>query len=422
MTGLLIVDAQNGLFDSIQDVTAKREAMQGLLEATRNARRPALFTQDVDVGEAASKARKIHGSRAALESNRVLRHAAKHLDRSERLPKPLRGCSAPRALSRLTAMTDSQLEIRPVRVPDDFPALAWIANSVFDWHTTPEELALEAQNREARFHHAQFVAEVLEGDQKRVVGEVVVGHDRFSHEEDKYRVNVMVHPEYQARGIGGALWRTAWNHLQGLRPRKLVNMTNSDSERGLRLLEKLGFQQVWERVESRLDPKTVNWNAYTRLNEALETRGIAIRSLESLEDEDKLRKLYGFDRELMEDVPFGQAVTFPSFEQWFKEISSDPKFQPELIWLALKGDEWIGMSSLERLPDCFVIGMTGVKRDYRGLGVAKRLKLEGVRHALNHGGLEIRTFNDHVNTAMLEMNRHMGFKRFRSRLRFEKLL
>jgi nicotinamidase-related amidase len=48
---LLIVDAQNGLFDSIQDVTAKREAMQGLLEAARNARRPVLFTQDV--GEAA---------------------------------------------------------------------------------------------------------------------------------------------------------------------------------------------------------------------------------------------------------------------------------------------------------------------------------------------------------------------------------
>jgi mycothiol synthase len=319
-------------------------------------------------------------------------------------------------------MSDAHFEIRPLRVPDDFPALAWIANSVFDWHTTPEELALEAENREPRFHHAQFVAEVLEGDRKRVVGEVLVGHDRYSHEEGKYRVNIMVHPDYQARGIGGALWQTAWNHLEGLHPEKLVNMTNSDSERGLRLLEKLGFQQVWERVESRLDPKSVNLDAYTNLDAALEARGIEIRSLATLEDADKLRKLYDLDNGLMDDVPFGQTVTPPSFEQWFKEVSSDPKFDPELVWLALKDGEWIGMSSLERLPDCFVIGMTGVKREYRGLGLAKRLKLDGVRHALSHGALEIRTFNDHVNTAMLEMNRQMGFQRFRSRLRFEKVL
>jgi hypothetical protein len=44
-----------------------------------------------------------------------------------------------------------------------------------------------------------------------------------------------------------------------------------------------------------------------------------------------------------------------------------------------------------------------------------------VRYALPTG-LEIRTFNDQSNTAMLRMNQQMGFVPFRSRLRFEKIL
>ncbi len=319
-------------------------------------------------------------------------------------------------------MTDPQLEIRPIRTPDDFPAVAEIANTVYDWETTPDDLTREEQNREAKYHHQEFVAEVLDGLQRRVVGTVQVGHDRFSHEAGKFRVNVMVHPDFQGRGIGTALWQTAENVLADLHPKKLVNMTNSDAERGLRMLGRLGFQQVWERIESRLDPKTVDLSAYADLDASLKTQGIQIATLASLGEEDRLRKLYELDKGLMGDVPFGQAVTFPEFEQWLKETSSDPRFDPSLIWIALKDGEWIALSSLEKLGDFFVIGMTGVKKEYRGLGLAKRLKLEGVRHALSQGGLEIRTFNDHVNEAMLNMNYSMGFKRFRSRLRFEKLL
>ena len=184
----------------------------------------------------------------------------------------------------------------------------------------------------------------------------------------------------------------------------------------------LGFQQTWERVESRLEPSAVDFGAYADLDASLEAQGIEIRSLESLDDPDAMQKLYDLDMELLGDVPFGQAVTPPNFGQWHKQTSGDPRWDPATIWLAVKDGEWLAMSSLERLPDFFVIGMTGVKREHRGLGLAKRLKLEGVRYALLHGGAEIRTYNDHVNEAMLGMNASMGFQRFRSRLRFEKLL
>jgi mycothiol synthase len=319
-------------------------------------------------------------------------------------------------------MTDLHMEIRPVRIPDDLPALADLSCRTQDYQVTAEDLAHYEASRDPQYHHAGFVAEILDGAVKRVVGAADMGHDHRAHEDGKFRVSIMVDPDFEARGIGGALWQTVWNHLEPMEPKKLVNMTNSDSARGLRLLAHLGFQQVWERVESRLVPSAVDFGAYAELDASVGAQGIEIRSLESLNDPDAARKLYDLDMELLVDVPFGQTVTVPSFEQWHKETSGDPRWDPATIWIAVKDGEWLAMSSLERLPDFFVIGMTGVKRASRGLGLAKRLKLEGVRHALAHGGLEIRTYNDHVNLAMLQMNTGMGFQRFRSRLRFEKTL
>jgi nicotinamidase-related amidase len=76
MTGLLIVDAQNGLFELIHDAPAKLEAMQGLLEMARSSGTPVLFTQDVDVGEPASVKRKIHEHLEPRQNEVVLEKGA----------------------------------------------------------------------------------------------------------------------------------------------------------------------------------------------------------------------------------------------------------------------------------------------------------------------------------------------------------
>lgn len=319
-------------------------------------------------------------------------------------------------------MPESAFTVRPIRVPQDFAPVAEILNLVQDWPTTPADLERRERNREAKYHHAAFVAQVLEAGLPRVVGRVVVEHDSFSFEEGKFWFGIAVHPDYQRRGIGTALWQAGLQHLAPLEPRKLVNMVQSDSASGLGMLSKYGFQQTWERVESRLDPKSVDFRLYADLDATLEQSGVQIATLAELTRPDSLERLYALDVELMGDVPFGTSVTMPSFEQWHKEFTSDPRVRLDAVWVAYTGDEWLGFSSLDQHPTHFVIGMTGVKRAYRGRGIAKRLKLEGVKYALAHGGFEIRTYNDHVNQAMLEMNTNMGFKRYRSMLRFEKLL
>jgi nicotinamidase-related amidase len=76
MTGLLVVDAQRGLFEVIHDPAPKVTAMRDLLERARTARIPVFFTQDVDVGEAGSEAREIHSVLTPLEGETVLEKGA----------------------------------------------------------------------------------------------------------------------------------------------------------------------------------------------------------------------------------------------------------------------------------------------------------------------------------------------------------
>jgi mycothiol synthase len=317
---------------------------------------------------------------------------------------------------------DSLFEIRRAVYPDDYPAMVEVWNSCSDWQTKAETVALEDRIRDSQLHLARFVAVWLEGNQKKIVGVLELGHNSHSHEAGKYFVGIDVHSDFRQRGIARECVVVAQNHLETLGDvHKVQTMFDSDQAGALHLMSNLGFVQVWERVESRLMPRDVDLGAYTALDSSLQTAGIEIRSLAEFDLESVLPTLYALDSELLADVPFGQPSTITPFEPWRSEFLENDENDPKLIWLAIKDGQWIGFTSLIHQAGFFMIGMTGVKREYRGLGIAKRLKLEGVRHALPTG-LEIRTFNDHSNTAMMNMNQQMGFVRFRSRLRFEKII
>jgi mycothiol synthase len=317
-------------------------------------------------------------------------------------------------------MQKLSLEIRPAKYPQDYPSIANVHNSTEDWRMDVEDFMRHDRNRETKHHSQRFVAEILQDNQKIMVGMIRVAHDDFFFETGKYFIRVDVLPAYQNQGIASALYLTAQQHLAELGDAaKLQTMCNDDELPALHLLEKNGYEKVWERIESRLDPKNVDFNQYTTLIKNLEQASIQIYPLSSFSLDTRLKQLFELDLELILDVPFGQVATPEPFEIWQKNFLEDPENNPETIWIAVKNNQWIAFSSLGKQKDHFYIGMTGVKKEFRGMGIAKALKLMGVRYALG-SGLEIRTLNDHVNTAMLEMNFSMGFVRHHSRLRFEK--
>jgi GNAT superfamily N-acetyltransferase len=326
-------------------------------------------------------------------------------------------------------MTDFHFEIRPTRVPDDYPAIAAVLRAANpEWPITAEDIAREDANREPQYHHAGFIAEILEpgsnGLERHVVGVAHTGHVSFSHREDKFFVDVRVHPEYRQRGIGQSLYQTVLNHLEPMNPGLLVARTQENWPESVAFLERRGFREEHRRFESRLRPSSLDLSRYDGLEARARATGVEIKAYSSITDPERERKLYDLDIETTLDVPFGEPVTPPGFEQYKKEELDDPRFKPDGTFVALKDGEFVGMSSLGRDPDAdfLVIRMTGVKRAYRGLGLAKLLKIHGVRYALAHGDLEIRTFNDPDNTSMLKINQEMGFVARPAALRYSRKL
>jgi nicotinamidase-related amidase len=76
MTGLLIVDAQNGLFNGLHQPQATLGAMKHLLEKARSAHVSVFFTQDRDVGEPESHAFAIHPTLEPRDGETVIQKNA----------------------------------------------------------------------------------------------------------------------------------------------------------------------------------------------------------------------------------------------------------------------------------------------------------------------------------------------------------
>jgi mycothiol synthase len=132
-------------------------------------------------------------------------------------------------------------------------------------------------------------------------------------------------------------------------------------------------------------------------------------------DADAPRKAYDLIDEVRRDVPAMDAPTDVSFEDWKKDWIDAPSFLADAFFVAIDGEgRWLAMSNLQRSiedPSFIWQGLTGVRREARGRGLAMALKLLTVRHAQRMGVDHIKTWNDQRNRPMLAINEAMGFEK-----------
>lgn len=319
------------------------------------------------------------------------------------------------------------LSIRAVS-PQDYPAAAQIMTaSDPDWPATAEQLALWASQRDPELFYQELAAE----RSGRVVAVAAFGHDDFAFEPDKYWLNLRVDPPERCQGVGSALYGHILGLLEARGAKKLQVMFSEAQQGAQRFVQARGFAEVWRRHESRLQTRDFDFAPFAELEAGIAARGLELRSVADLAQDPRLAgRLYELDWRLMQDVPIGEALTKRPFETWRKQELDDPEFSREASFVALDPQRddplsgpYVAYSSLLRNPVGFwSIGMTGVLPEYRGLGLAKALKLRGIRAIQGQGGGEIRTFNDPPNAAMLGMNRALGFVRWPDRLRYLKAL
>ncbi len=113
------------------------------------------------------------------------------------------------------------------------------------------------------------------------------------------------------------------------------------------------------------------------------------------------------------DVPATDPATPETIDEWRPHWTGAPGFIPEACFIAIDpAGKWLGLSNLERpLEDATFLwqGLTGVRREARGRGIAMALKLHTVAFAEAAGALHIKTWNDQRNRPMLAINEAMGF-------------
>jgi mycothiol synthase len=331
--------------------------------------------------------------------------------------------ASPSAPMQSTPVVALAFTIRPF-TSSDYPDVAEVITLADpEWPISATKLEKIDQDFNPKLHRARFVAESVVNGNPKVIGMVMVSHNDFFIAPGRFDVRVVVAPDYRNQGVGGRLYQHAVDSLAGMELHELRVGIGEHKPAAIRFAEQRGFSESWRRIESRLDTAGFDLTPYAQIEAELAAQGIKIVTFDQITDPERERKVYELDILLTEDVPFGDAPTMPTFEQYQKEFFANPDFLPEACYIALKDGEYIGFTCFDRQPNnTLTIGMTGVRRAYRGQNIAKLLKAKGIGYAQAQGNLQIRTFNDTPNQAMLGMNKAMGFVVHEARLVMVKMM
>jgi len=307
--------------------------------------------------------------------------------------------------------------------PSDYTAWVEASNRCYpEYPWSVEEMRHEDETFDTtRFFKLRLVAE----EDGRLVGGVDTGHRPGRYHPDRYWFDLWVLPEARRRGHGTAMYEQA---LAALRSRNALALNAGAKESmadGVEFLRKRGWVEVKRDWESRLKVAGFDFARFAGADERIAKEGIRITTYaeELARDPDAERKAYELTDELRKDVPAVDPPTPQTIDEWRKHWIESPSFLADAFFIAIDRDgRWVGMSNLEKQltdPKFVWQGLTGVRREDRGRGVAMALKLRTVHYAQALGVDHIKTWNDQRNRPMLRINEAMGFEKEPAWIAFE---
>jgi GNAT superfamily N-acetyltransferase len=204
-------------------------------------------------------------------------------------------------------------------------------------------------------------------------------------------------PAHRRHGVGTALLSAFAKHVE------ILGLPDggghADDESALAFGRHFGFEEVGREVEQ------------VRALAAGEPRpvlpgGISIVSFAGRPE--LLGRLYHeLALDAFEDMPTPRKVEITP-EQWESEWVT----WPEATFAAFAGDELVGMATLLRdvdRPERAENGLTTVRRDFRGRGIARALKETTLAWASERGLREIYTWTQTGNENMRAVNERLGY-------------
>ena len=260
----------------------------------------------------------------------------------------------------------------------------------------------------------KLIVEEVESGQ--VVAWGGLSHTLFNFHPDRYFLRVVVHPAHRGRGVGHEVYERLEREARQRGVERLWSHAREDEPFSLRFLERHGFVPVRKTWDSRLT--VADWDplAVPDRTPALAKAGIRVTTFaaEGADRPEVRRRVYELGRLSSKDTPRLGDYQMVSFEEFVEVNLEGPHILPDAIFLACKGEEYVGWSTLqtfESLPDTLDIGFTGTLPEYRGRGIASELKRRAIAYARDHGYSYVITGNDSLNPRIWAINEKLGFQR-----------
>jgi mycothiol synthase len=298
---------------------------------------------------------------------------------------------------------------------EDYPAIVNIHNSLqIVWPErprTPEAWAEAERHRNPKCKYQRWVA-LKDGE---VVGFGGYGQSSLDYHPQRFYVNVEVHPEHQRQGLGAALYEQVMDGLQAFDPLVLRADAFTNLPQGFAFLQKRGFYEAFRETPVHLDVTAFDPGPYARLEAKLREQGVVIKTLRELEsDPGRDRKLYELYWEATADVPQEDfEIEKQPFDEWVTWGLNDPTILHDAYFVALRGDEYIGLRELGKDPDSNVLlgGLLGVRRTERNQGIGLAMQLRGIAYARDQGYPLLKTCTAIQNVPMQALFDKLGYAR-----------
>jgi mycothiol synthase len=268
---------------------------------------------------------------------------------------------------------------------------------------------------------------VIERHSEALVGFGALEQLPFNYHPDKYWTGVEVDPDHRSHGIGSALFELLEREARDRGALALWAVVRSDQEGGVRFFQRQGFQES-RRV--RMSIIQIRSMALTDLPDratGLAVAGIRWTTLaaEGADVEEVRRRYFRLHEASTRDMPTIGERTSLSFEQFLQLEMGSPGYMPEATFLARVGEEYVGVTTLERQsanPRVLRVGYTGTDPRFRGRGIATELKRRSLEFARDNGFEAVETGNDFENARIWAINEHVGFRTIRALINGEKAL
>jgi len=319
--------------------------------------------------------------------------------------------------------TSSKTVIRAA-TPADYPVLVALNKASYpDYGETEEEWRHWDETWD---HKKYFKSRVVAEDGGRVVGFGLVNHMRWAFVPTKYRIDITVHPDHRERGHGSALYDALLDKVSERSGKAVAAAVKESMASGVRFLTKRGFREVKRDWESRLFVEGFDFARFATADARVAKQGIRIITLadEMQRDSSALQKAFELTEDCRMDIPSVDPPTRHTFEEFRIEDIDVPSALLDAFFVAIDKDgRYLGVSNLFRSlddPAFLWQGITGVRSEARGKGIAMALKLRTVRYAIDKGVEHIKTWNDVHNRPMLAINEAMGFAKQPAWISYEK--